>query len=214
MMGAMASKKARPSSPSSRRMASDRASEVSGPVAMIAGPSGMRVVSSRSTSMPGCSVDGPGHGLREEVTVHRQGRARRHAAPIRRLQQHRAQQAHLAFELAMSVGGVFGLEGVRAHQLAQTVGLVRRRAADGPHLDQTDPVPTTGQSEGRLAAGESTPHHNGVGSGTHERRLRLRERPFPPRAALRASRSTAASRSTSSGSMRLGSVAFRLPSVT
>ena len=52
-MGAMASKKAGPSSPSLRRMDSDRESEVSGPVATIPGPEGNSGHSWRTISIAG-----------------------------------------------------------------------------------------------------------------------------------------------------------------
>jgi hypothetical protein len=55
-MGAMASKKASPSTPRRARIASESASEVRGPVATTAGPSGSPVTSSRSTRIPGWAV--------------------------------------------------------------------------------------------------------------------------------------------------------------
>jgi hypothetical protein len=52
--GAMASKKNRCSSPLSAAMADERAGEVSGPLAMMTGESGISVSSSRTISIRGC----------------------------------------------------------------------------------------------------------------------------------------------------------------
>ena len=67
----------------------------------------------------------------------------------------RAEQAHLGLEQAVRVGGLGALEGVRADELREPIGLVRFGAADGPHLVHDDVVPALGELPGGLAAGES-----------------------------------------------------------
>src|SRR5215204_7773804 len=55
----------------------------------------------------------------------------------------------------MRVGGLGALEGVRADELSEPVGLMCCRADGRPHLVHDDVVPAFGELPGGLAAGEA-----------------------------------------------------------
>jgi hypothetical protein len=65
-----------------------------------------------------------------------------------------AELVHLQLEQAVRVLRVFALEGVGADDLAQPVGLMRRRAAHRAHLVQRDVVPPLRELVRRLAPRE------------------------------------------------------------
>ena len=80
--------------------------------------------------------------------------AARNARLVRRPEHDGAEQAHLGLEQSVRVGRLGALEGVRAHELGEAVGLVRRGAAHAAHLVDDDVVPTLGELPGGLAPGE------------------------------------------------------------
>ena len=128
---------------------------MSGPVATMPGI-GSAVTSSRTTVMRGCDVDALVHAAREDVAIDGERACRPARAPRRRPSRiTRAEQAHLGLEQSVRVGRLGALERVRAHQLGEAIGLVRRRAAHGAHLVQHDVVPALGELPRGLAAGES-----------------------------------------------------------
>jgi hypothetical protein len=59
----------------------------------------------------------------------------------------------------MRIGDLGALEGVRAHELSEPVGLVRRRVDRGPHLVQHDVVTTLRELPRRLRSCEATTDH-------------------------------------------------------
>jgi hypothetical protein len=95
------------------------------------------------------------HTGREDVAVHRERGSARDAGVVRRLQDHGAQQTHLGFEQAVRVRDLGALESVRADQLREAIGLVRRRAAHAAHLVDDNVVSTLGELPRRFATGES-----------------------------------------------------------
>ena len=94
------------------------------------------------------------HRRAEQVAVHRERAAGRDARFIGRRQDDRTERAHLGLEQPVRVGDLGALEGVRAHQLGELVGLMCLRAAYPAHLVQHHPVATLGELPGGLASGE------------------------------------------------------------
>ena len=70
--------------------------------------------------------------------------------------------AHLGLQQAVRVRRLGALEGVRADELGEPVGLVRGGRARGAHLVEDDPVAALGELPGRLAAGEPAADDRGV----------------------------------------------------
>ena len=93
---------------------------------------------------------------RELDAVDGQRVARGHGARVGALQQRRAGAAHLLLEEPR--GGVFalGFEGVRADELAEVGGLVRRGGADGAHLVEIDFEAEAREGEGRFGSGQAS----------------------------------------------------------
>ena len=110
--------------PSRVRIACASASEVSGPVAMMPAI-GISVTSPRSIAMSRMRGDAVMHGLREDLAVDRERAAAGNARLIGAQQDERAEPAHLGLEQAVRVRGLGALEGVRADELGELVGLVR-----------------------------------------------------------------------------------------
>ena len=101
--------------------------------------------------------------MRRHAIVHRRGEhvaidgeraAAGNARLVRRPEHDRAEQAHLGLEQAVRVRRLGALERVGAHELGETVGLVRRRAAHAAHLVDDDVVAALGELPRGFAAGE------------------------------------------------------------
>ena len=58
----------------------------------------------------------------------------------------------------MRVQGIRRFECVAADQLGESIGLMRRRHPDGPHLVQRDAYTSFGERPGSLAPGETATH--------------------------------------------------------
>ena len=95
--------------------------------------------------------------VREAVAVDRQRRAGGHAVRVGRGHDQRIERAHLGVEQAdRIVLGIVRTEAVRADQLGQPVGLVRRRhLAAAAHFGQAHLHAGLGELPGRFRAGEA-----------------------------------------------------------
>ena len=127
---------------------------MSGPVATTPGE-GSSATSSRTHGDVGMRGHPLVHRLGEDLAVHRQRRAARHARHVGAREQHAAERAQLGLEQAVGVGEVDGFEGVAADQLGQPVGVVGRRLDRRPHLVQGHPDAALRERPGRLRAGET-----------------------------------------------------------
>src|SRR3954447_5501948 len=103
--------------------------------------------------------------MRREAIVHRRGktvpidgqrRAARHARRVRRLEDHRAEEAHLGLEEPMRVRRLRALERVRADELREPIGLVRGGRANRPHLVHDDVMAALRELPRGFAACETT----------------------------------------------------------
>ena len=127
-IGAIASKKARLSAPVARPMLSASEAAVSGPVATMVRPAaGSASTFSRTISMFGMRLERALHLAAEHLAVDRHRRARGHPRHFARAHDQRIEPPHLVVEQADRIVLVIvGAEAVRADQLGEPVGLVRR----------------------------------------------------------------------------------------
>src|SRR4051812_18093777 len=95
------------------------------------------------------------YGRGEYIAVDGERAPARHARLIGRLENDRTEHTHLGLEQPVRVGRLSALERVGADELRETIGLVRRRAADAAHLVNDDIVSPHGELPGGFAAGES-----------------------------------------------------------
>ena len=95
---------------------------------------------------------------RKDHAVDSERAATRNARLIRGLEHDAAEQPHLGFEESVRVQGIRRFERVAADQLGESIGLMRRRLPDGPHLVQRDAHAAFGERPGSLATGEATTH--------------------------------------------------------
>ena len=154
-MGLMLSKKNRRSEPVSREISCASASLVSGPVAMTTmASSGIAVTSSRRSSMRGSDADGRGDFGGEDLAVHRERVAARHARLAGRFEQQRIEPAQFFLEQPRRRVLLFGFERIAAHQFRQPVGLVRRRTPYRTHLVQHHVAAAPRHLPGRFGARE------------------------------------------------------------
>ncbi len=221
-------------------MAPERASDVRGPDAMMAGPGGSSVTSSRMTRIPGweetISVIPLENRIRSTASAEPAATRDIFGDP----QKEGTQGRHLSFQLAVGVSRVFALEGIGADELAEIPGLMGRGRPTGPHLQEIDPVALLGQEDRSLTAGQPSSDdfdglsHDAPSEQAGEgRSLRFSSPggsslhptppatlfpgglfPFPFRAFAFANRSTASSMTSSLGSTPFGRLAFSVPSVT
>ena len=70
-----------------------------------------------------------------------------------------SERAHFCFQQSVRVAEVFALERVRADQLGQAIGLMRRRLFDWPHLDERDLMATLSQLPCSLTSRESATYN-------------------------------------------------------
>ncbi len=90
-------------------------------------------------------IDSLGDGRREHAAINRERASRRNTRSIRRLEDDRAEQTHFRLEQTVSVRQLCALESVRADQLGQSIGLVRRRHDHRPHLVELYINPARGE---------------------------------------------------------------------
>ncbi len=158
-MGAIASKKARASSPVSSRIAVARAGEVRGPVATMTlshSAGGRPAISSRAIVDQRMRRQRRLDRAGEPVPIHRQRAARGHLVLIRRPQDEGAAAPHLLMQHAHRiVAGIVGAERVGADELREPVGLMRLGPAHRPHLVQHHGYASLGHLPRRLAAGKA-----------------------------------------------------------
>jgi hypothetical protein len=155
---AIASKNARLSLPVARPMLSASDAAVSGP----GGDDGQPGVGQRVHLFARDLEAGEGSQLtlhlgRKHLAVHRHRRSGGHPRNFARAHHQRVQPPHLVVQQADRVVlVVVRAEAVRADQLGQPVGLVRRRRATTPaHFRQAHADAAPGELPGGLAAGES-----------------------------------------------------------
>ena len=96
------------------------------------------------------------HGAGKVLAIDRQRRPAGYARGVGRLENERAEDAHFGLEQAVRVRRLRALECVRADELREPIGLVRRRRSRRPHLMHDDIVAALRELPRRLAAGESS----------------------------------------------------------
>ena len=95
-------------------------------------------------------------GLRKSVAVDRERAAGRKLVAVAHRHDQRAGAPHLGVQQPDGVGlGIVGAKGVRADELGEILGLVRRRHRRRPHLVQHDRHAGFGELPGGLRAGEA-----------------------------------------------------------
>ena len=117
------------------------------------------------------------HRGRKDIAIHCQRAASGDSRAVGCIEDQRAEEPHLGLEQAVSVGELRALERVRANELGESVGLVRRRRHDRTHLVQRYLEPAGGELPRCLRAGEApadnrdslrhTATASGVGATSH-----------------------------------------------
>src|SRR5205085_7508013 len=102
--------------------------------------------------------------LRKNHAIDSERAATGNARFISRIQHDAAEQPHLGFQQSVRVQGIRRFERVTADQLGESIGLMRRRHPDGPHLVQPDAYTSFGERPGSLASGETTTHDRYYGA--------------------------------------------------
>src|SRR5439155_1634941 len=102
----------------------------------------------------GKSLHRPRQPIGEVEPVDREAGARRHPGRVRHLHDDRPEAPHLFFEETHGRFECRFAEGVRAHELAQTIGLVRLGAPHAPHLGDEAGVALGARRGDRLVPGD------------------------------------------------------------
>src|SRR6266513_1830822 len=98
------------------------------------------------------------HARCEDHAIDRERTAARNARLIGGLQYDTPELPHLGFEQTVRVCGFNRFERVAADQLGESIGLMRRRHPNRPHLVQGDADASFRERPGRLTAGEAATH--------------------------------------------------------
>jgi len=101
--------------------------------------------------------EAPRDRSREAEPLDRECLPRRHAMLIRARDHERATATQLLLEQARRCDRIVAAQRVRAHELAEGVGRLRRRSRDRLLLDQPDFDAALGELPGRLASREASP---------------------------------------------------------
>ena len=96
------------------------------------------------------------HPRGEQLAVHRECAAGRHARLVSGHEDHRPEFAHLGLEQAVGVGDLGALERVGADELGEPVGLVSGSAQEGAHLAQDHVMAARRELPGGLAPSQAT----------------------------------------------------------
>ena len=146
-------------------MSAESESDVSGPVAMISGPSpsGYPRHLAADDLDQRMRRDRVGDSRREPLAIDGQRSAGRDARLIGGAHDDRAEPPHLLFEQADGVIELVAAEGVAADELGELVGLVDGRRPHRPHLVENDPYAGGGGLPGCLAAGQPAADDGDVG---------------------------------------------------
>src|SRR5687768_12239037 len=99
--------------------------------------------------------DDLGHAARELVAVHGERGSGGNFGFVGNAKENRSKSAHLGLQQTVRVSEILALERIGADQLGKAIGLMRRCAAHGPHLDQADRMATLGELPRGLTSGES-----------------------------------------------------------
>jgi len=95
------------------------------------------------------------HASRKHFAIDRERGASGNARRIGRFEHDAPQKAHLGLQQPVGVAGFGALEGVRAYQLREAVGLMRGRAGNRAHLMEYHPTAALGELPRGLAASEA-----------------------------------------------------------
>ena len=116
-------------------------------------------------------VNGLCHGTREQLAIHGERRAGRHARDLGCVHHERVEPPHFIFQQADGIVEFVAAERIAADELCETIGLVDFCGPRGPHFVDSDSDASRSGLPGGLAASQPAPdhmeHYAGIGSSTN-----------------------------------------------